>query len=117
MDVLAPDILLGPAVHQRDLEGMYGDDTAGPGSGHAGACNRHLHAEEILRVEFVAAPLGRLQREEEAGFHQGIYVFLRHPAFQPCLFGVVAKQGLQSLNPVEHLGAGSGALSVPGCQG
>ena len=104
MNVFPPYILLSPGIHERNLEGVHSDDAASPGSGHATFTNRHLHTEEILRIELVAPPSRRLQREEKPCFFEGINIFHGHTPILKCLAGVGSQQRMQRLHSLQHSG-------------
>ncbi|MNG17441.1 hypothetical protein D3C84_1014280 [compost metagenome] len=46
---------------------MDGHHTQYPGRGHAALGEAHLHFEEVLGLQFVAVPAGRLEDAEETG--------------------------------------------------
>ena len=94
MDVVAPDVILGTRVHQRDLERMHRNNTTGPGGRHATFSDGHLQAKEILRVELISAPARRLQRQEKPGLLQCCYVFCRDATLTASAVCIVPQQGL-----------------------
>ena len=64
--ILAPDVLLGAVVKQRQLPVVNGHHAQYPGGGHAALGQCHLHPEEHSRVHLITLVAGRLHDAEEA---------------------------------------------------
>ncbi|MOA07056.1 hypothetical protein D3C78_1267320 [compost metagenome] len=63
--VVAPHVLRGAVVEQRQLPVVDGHHTKHPRRRHAAFGQGHLHLEEVLRLQLVAVPARRLEDAEE----------------------------------------------------
>ncbi|MDT4838527.1 hypothetical protein FQZ97_722860 [compost metagenome] len=91
--VITPDLLLRAFIEQGQLPVVHADHAVDPGGGHAAPGQRHLDAEEGLRVEFIATVAARLQHLEKA---RSLHVrdgFGGDACFGLCLRGAFGQHG------------------------